>query len=188
MKNLEVILASASPRRKELMEIIGFPFRIEVSEVDETMNGVDTLENQIQELAYRKVVAVAQRNENAIVIGADTIVVLEDEILGKPIDEDDACRMLKKLSGNTHRVLTGVCIQHQSEKMTFCSVSEVTFNHLTDEEIWQYIKTKEPMDKAGSYGIQGFGGCFVKEIRGDYYTIVGLPLSRVYTELKKFFS
>lgn len=188
MKKVELILASASPRRKELMEIIGLPFKIEVSEVDETMNRANQLEDEIQELAYRKAKGVAERNKDSVVIGADTIVVYEGEVLGKPRDEQDAFRMLSKLSGKTHKVLTGVCLLNQNEKHSFCSTSEVVFNQLTDDEIWRYIKTGEPMDKAGSYGIQGFGGCFVKEIRGDYYTIVGLPLSQVYRELMKIFA
>lgn len=188
MKKVELILASSSPRRKELMETIGIPFKIEVSDIDESMNMENNLVEEIKELAYRKAKVIADQHPDAVVLGADTIVVYKDEVLGKPIDEEDAFCMLKKLSNQTHEVLTGVCILNQGVKNTYCSISEVTFAELTDDEIWKYIKTKDPMDKAGAYGIQGFGGCFVREIKGDYYTIMGLPLSLVYHELMKIIS
>lgn len=188
MKNIELILASSSPRRKELMETIGIPFKIEVSDIDESMDLSNDLSEEIKELAYRKAKVIADKHKDAVVLGADTIVVYDKEVLGKPKNEEDAYTMLRKLSGNTHQVLTGVCIVNQGEPKTYCSISEVTFCELTDEEIWKYISTKEPMDKAGAYGIQGFGGCFVKSIKGDYYSIMGLPLSLVYQELMKIIS
>ncbi|SJZ36388.1 Maf family protein [Anaerorhabdus furcosa] len=188
MKKCNLILASQSPRRKELMEVIGLPFTIEVADIDETMDLNGDLVEEIKHLAYRKAKVIADKHDDTVVVGADTIVVYNNKVLGKPKNEEDAFAMLKLLSGNTHKVLTGVCIMDHEKVNKYCSISEVTFNNLSDEEIKKYIATKEPMDKAGAYGIQGFGGCFVSEIKGDYYTIMGLPLSLVYQELMKIFS
>lgn len=188
MKKINLILASQSPRRKELMDVIGIPFSIEVADIDETMNLDGNLVDEIKELAYKKAKVIADNHKDSVVIGADTIVVYENKVLGKPKTNEDAFEMLKLLSGNTHKVLTGVSIINCGDIQKFCSISEVTFNELSDDEITKYIETKEPMDKAGAYGIQGFGGCFVREIKGDYYTIMGLPLSLVYQELMKIFS
>ncbi|MEG0077774.1 Maf family protein [Anaerorhabdus sp.] len=188
MKKLDLVLASQSPRRKELMEVIGLPFRIEVADIDETMDLNGDLVEEIKLLAYRKAKVIADKSQNSVVVGADTIVVYENKVLGKPKNNADAFEMLRLLSGKTHKVLTGVSIIDCGDVKMYCSISDVTFNELSDVEIQKYIETKEPMDKAGAYGIQGFGGCFVREIKGDYYTIMGLPLSLVYQELMTIFS
>lgn len=180
MKNIPLILASQSPRRKEILEMIGITFSIEVANVDETMNLDNDLTIEIQKLAYKKAKAIADKQSNSVVVGADTIVVIDNEVLGKPINEEDAYKMLQQLSGRMHQVITGVCVLNQGVSTTFFNSSDVVFNEMTDEEIWKYIKSKEPMDKAGAYGIQGIGGCFIKEIKGDFYSIMGLPLSSLY--------
>ena len=142
----------------------------------------------IENLAYEKAKDVANKVPEGLIIGADTIVIFKDKILGKPKDENDAKNMLKMLSGNTHKVLTAVCIIDKDEDKTLINscLSKVTFKKLTEEEIDAYIKTKEPMDKAGSYGIQAFGSLFVTKVEGCYNNIVGLPLNLLYEMLKAF--
>jgi septum formation protein len=183
MKRL--ILASSSPRRKELLEMINLPFEILASHIEEAVPESSTPEEIVQSLAYQKAKAVANLEKDAYVLGADTIVVYKGIILGKPKTEQDAFEALKMLSGNTHEVLTGVAIVSQEHEITFYERSKVTFWELTDEEISNYIASKEPMDKAGSYGIQGKGALFVKRIEGDYFSIVGLPIARTARELRK---
>lgn len=184
----DIILASASPRRRELLENMGHTFSVIVSEADEDSVAKDVPpEIYVQELALIKAAAVAKtviKNKKAIVISADTIVVNNGEILGKPKDEADAERMLKALSGKAHRVYTGFCVMRLSDAKTVCEsvMTEVVFNRLTDDRIKKYIATGEPMDKAGAYGIQGLGAMLVEKINGDYFNVVGLPvnaLSRV---------
>ena len=137
-------------------------------------------------LAKQKADAVFEKNKDSLVIGSDTIVVLENRILGKPKDEKDACQMLRNLSGKTHEVYTGVCIECEKESRTFFCKTDVTFYELSDEEIEKYVSSGEPMDKAGSYGIQGKGTLFVKKINGDYFNVVGFPVSMIKKELNKF--
>ena len=177
-KNLmELVLASQSPRRRELLTLLGHPFRVQVADVDETMEDLPT-EQAVGRLSYRKAAAV-KAEESQIVIGADTIVVLEGKVLGKPRDEEDAIRMLKSLSGKDHQVMTGVTLIKGSKVLTHTEITDVTFRKLTDKEICQYVATKEPMDKAGAYGIQGGAAKFVEGIRGDYYNVMGLPVCRL---------
>lgn len=176
---MTLILASGSPRRKELLSKITTDFDVVVSDVDETtppsMKGPEVVEV----LAIRKANEVAKEYPDELVIGSDTIVVLNDEIMGKPKDEADAKRMLEQLSGTTHEVLTAVHLTKGQQKATQVVTTKVTLFELTPEEIDAYIATKEPMDKAGSYGIQGKGALLVKKIDGDFYSVAGFPVSVV---------
>ena len=182
-----LILASNSPRRKEIMELVGLKFKVIPSSYDENPNDWPKEIEKIPEvLAINKATDVSLNNPNDIVIGSDTIVVINDCILGKPHSKEDAFEMLKKLSGNTHKVITGVCIKSSEKIVSFSSVSEVEFYDIEDAEIYEYIGTNEPMDKAGAYAIQGKGAKFIKSINGDYYTIVGLPIAQILRELKNF--
>ena len=180
-----LILASASPRRKELLTNLHLPFEISSSNVDESFSPSLSPADAVVELASRKAKFVAEKNGDAYVIGADTIVVFEGDILGKPQDEEEAVSMLSRLSGSTHEVYTGVSIISPEKEISFYEKTLVTFWELTQEEISLYIKSGEPYDKAGSYGIQGFGSYLVKSVNGDYFTVVGLPVSRTARELQK---
>lgn len=180
----KIVLASKSPRRKELLEKCNISFITDPADIDETINDSLSFEEAIQELSFRKAEAVLRRNEEAIVIGSDTIVTIDGEILGKPENHADAKRMLSLLQGRTHRVITGLCILSKNRCYQDVSVSEVTFAQMDEKEIETYIATGECDDKAGAYGIQGLGGRYVTEIKGDYYAIMGLPLNKVYEELK----
>lgn len=181
----EIILASASPRRRELMENMGLSFTVKVSEADESAVDTDVCpEIYVQELALLKAAAVAKdviKNKNAVVISADTVVVNNGKILGKPKDEADAKRILRSLSGRTHSVYTGFCVMRLCDAFTVCKNvrTDVVFKKLTAEKIEKYVKTSEPMDKAGAYGIQGLGAMLVEKIDGDYFNVVGLPISEL---------
>lgn len=183
---MEYILASQSPRRRELLGIITNEFKVLPSGVEEIIP--DGLENtKVPEyLAKIKAQDIAKDHPDAIVIGADTSVILGDEILGKPKNRQDAFNMLSMLSGNTHLVVTGCAIIKGDKVDSFSVVSEVEFFELTEDEINTYLDTDEPYDKAGSYGIQAKGALLVKEIRGDYFNIVGLPIGELNRHLKKF--
>lgn len=190
---MEIILASGSPRRKELLEQAGYTFHIEVSDADENIKK-EHPGNLVEELSWRKASAVAQlhqhSSENCIVIGADTVVVLDGKVLGKPADEADAERMLAELSGCTHQVYTGVALLKIAggkveERRNFNVCTDVMMRKMTGKEIRDYVATGEPMDKAGGYGIQGRAAVFIEGIRGDYYNVVGLPLCRTVEELEK---
>ena len=184
----KIILASASPRRKELLEQIGLSFQIEPARGEEHITSVIPRE-VVEELSYQKAMEVAQlhKEEDALILGADTIVVYDDKIMGKPSDEEDAKEMLRKLSGRTHFVFTGVtAVLWENQKKTvrtFSEKTEVTFYPMSEEEIMFYVKTKEPMDKAGAYGIQGIGAKYIQAICGDYNNVVGLPVARLYQEV-----
>lgn len=180
----ELVLASTSPRRKELLESLHFAFSIQAAAVDETLDAILPISEAIQKIAALKAEAIAIKNKEAIVIGADTLVVYQGNVLGKPKDEQTAFSMLKMLSGQTHQVLTGVAIHHCGRTMTFVETTAVTFYELRDEDIKQYLGENEYLDKAGAYGIQGYGKVFVKAIDGDYYNVVGLPIAKVYRILK----
>jgi septum formation protein len=183
MQNL--ILASSSPRRKELLETLRLPFAISSSEVDESFDPGTLPEEIVVELAERKAQAVFNKNPEAFVIGADTIVVANNDILGKPADEAEAISMLKTLSGKRHDVYTGVSIVSPISSTRFFEKTEVWFWELTDNEISAYVASGEPLDKAGAYGIQQLGSMLVKEIKGDYFAVVGLPVARTIRELRK---
>lgn len=184
MKKIRFILASKSPRRREILENIGMKFTVIDAKADESSvspAGIDT-GLYVQELALLKAAACAKMvvtADDTIIISADTIVCMQGQILGKPKDEQDAYEMLKKLSGEEHSVFTGFCVMDIKSGKTVCRTVEtkVRFKNLSDDDIFSYIKTKESMDKAGAYGIQGLGGLFVSEILGDYNNVVGLPVS-----------
>ncbi|MBR2726834.1 MAG: septum formation inhibitor Maf [Solobacterium sp.] len=180
----KLILASQSPRRKELMEKCGLTFEIEAADIDETMDEAEDLREEVQRLAYRKAQHVLERHPSAVVVGSDTIVVVDGEVLGKPKDEEDARQMLRKLSGRSHEVMTGLCILREDRCFTDVSVSTVWFETLDEEEIINYVRTGEPMDKAGAYAVQGIASRYISRMEGDYYAIMGLPLSIVYETLK----
>ena len=181
----KIILASASPRRKELLETAGADFEICVADVDESIPEGTLPADAAQMTARKKAIAVAQSHRDSIVIGADTIVVAGDRNLGKPKDKADAVAMLTMLSGDEHQVITGVCLVCGDKEITFAQVSKVKFYELTQAEIEAYVETGEPMDKAGAYGIQGGGCVLVEKIEGDYFNIVGLPVARVMREISK---
>ncbi|WP_209121977.1 nucleoside triphosphate pyrophosphatase [Alkalihalobacillus sp. BA299] len=180
------ILASGSPRRKELLEQAKISFTAQTSDVDETIDPALSPEDLVQSLALQKAAAVFEVNKDAVVLGADTIVVLAGQVLGKPNDREHARGMLRALSGKKHSVLTGVSILSDRLKKTFFVETRVQFWELTNEEIERYLDTNEPFDKAGAYGIQGFGATLVAHIEGDYFSVVGLPLSMTVRELNHF--
>lgn len=182
--NKKLILASASPRRQELMKDIGCPFECIPSNAKENLKQLLSIDLAIEQIAYDKAKDVFMQHPQDVVIGCDTMVVLNGIALGKPKNEEDAKRMLQNLSGKTHQVITGVAILTENEKLLFHEVTNVTFYDLNENTINAYIKTGESMDKAGSYGIQGYGKILVKGIQGDYFNVVGLPVARLYRELK----
>ena len=179
-----MILASKSPRRKEILENIGFNLKIESEEVEEISNKLEITE-KIMEIAYKKVEAVAYKFPDEYVVGADTIVELNDEIIGKPKDEKEAFKILKNLSGKTHNVITAYSFINKSKNILIqdYSITKVFFKDLSDEMINWYISTKEPMDKAGAYGIQEKGSIFVEKIEGDFFTVMGFPIEKFMTRL-----
>ncbi len=182
----KIILASASPRRRELMMLITDEFEIITADVDEEIEAGTLPENAVMQLSFKKAQAVSKKHKGRMVIGADTVVVCDGVILGKPQNRQHAAEMLRMLSGRTHFVLTGVTITDGEKTDTFFVSSDVTFFELTDEEISQYASSGEPDDKAGAYAIQGKGSLFVKKINGDYFNIVGFPVSQVNRHLKTF--
>ncbi len=181
-----LILASKSPRRQELLTLAGLEHICIPSDVEEIVPEGTLPEDLPALLALQKAEAVFSAHPSDTVLGSDTIVVSDGQILGKPKNEEDAFSMLRALSGKAHTVYTGAAILAHDRREVFTSATEVVFYPLSDEEIRAYIATGEPMDKAGAYGIQGKGSLFVKEIRGDYYTVVGLPLAEVARRLKAF--
>ncbi|MEC5187224.1 septum formation protein [Geobacillus thermodenitrificans] len=182
-----LVLASRSPRRKQLLEMTGWPFDVQESQADETIAPGTPPEEAVQMLARRKVEAVMPSIPDAYILGADTMVVYGDRFLGKPHTAEEAFDILRLLSGRTHDVWTGVAIATPNgEVVSFAEKTAVTFWELSEEEIAAYIATGEPMDKAGAYGIQGQAALFVKRIEGDYFNVVGLPLSRTVRELRRF--
>lgn len=180
-----IILASASPRRKEILELADLKFDIMPSDAQEITT--KTAPNEVvMELASIKAKDIYKKSEKqSMIVGADTVVAYQGQILGKPTDEADAKRMLTMLSGQTHEVYTGVCIIEDGKTKTFYEETKVTFYEISDEQIDHYIKTGEPMDKAGSYGIQGKAAVFIKGIEGDYYNVVGFPIARFLQEITK---
>ncbi len=194
MNKVQLILASKSPRRREILENLGLEFLVLESEADESSISPEGLEikTYVQELALLKAADCVKRvlsKNDVLVISADTVVSIDGKILGKPKNEEDAYSMLKSLSGKMHTVYTGFCVMRGSDAKCVCDAcaTNVTFKELSDDEISAYIKTKEPMDKAGAYGIQGLGALLVSEISGDYLNVVGLPASRLSEVLKNEF-
>ncbi len=179
-----IVLASQSPRRRELMLLLNLPFSSENPQIEEELDPSLPLAKAIEKIAIDKAQDVFQRHPHAIVIGSDTVVVVDDVVLGKPQDDEDAIRMLELLSGQTHKVITGVCMISDKQKVVFHSIAKVTFYPLTEAMIKSYVASKLPMDKAGAYGIQDRGTLFIKSISGDYYTIMGLPIAEVSRRLR----
>lgn len=190
---IDVILASGSPRRADLLKQVGIDFKIFTSRTDESFDEEASPENIAMDLSSRKASFVFEEvmpTTDTAVIAADTIVVYNGKVLGKPKDRDDAINTLKSLSGNTHQVYTGVTIYYYVNNCinveNFYEKVDVEFYDISENEILKYVDTWEPMDKSGSYGIQGKGAVFVKKIDGDYYSVVGLPIARIYNSLKKY--
>lgn len=177
-----IILASQSPRRQELLKYITNDFKIKTADVDEALPNGITPSDAV--LYLSKIKAEPFKNENDIVIGADTVVAIDDKILGKPTDKNDAKAMLRSLSGKYHSVFTGVSLIKGEKIDSFFVETRVKFFDLTDEEIEKYVDSNEPMDKAGAYGIQGLGSLLVEKIDGDYFNVVGLPISQLNRHLK----
>ncbi len=179
MSTPRVILASASPRRRELLALVCIPHQVEPADIDESYREGEEAPEHAERLAREKAATIAARNPDAIVIAADTIVLIEGLVLGKPRDEVDAERMLAMLAGQTHVVLTAVAVAHRGSIRSGVESVRVTFRPLTRARIRAYIATREPMDKAGSYGIQGYGAMLVERIDGDYFAVMGLALGRM---------
>mgnify|MGYP000277956165 FL=1 len=184
----KIILASASPRRRELLEQGGIPFTVIPSQAEEKIT-TEQPGQVVEELSYLKCSDIYEKSlGDVLVIGADTVVASEGKILGKPSSQKDAVKMLQSLQGREHEVYTGVTIMaregNENRKKTFHEKTKVVFYPMSDEEIRSYVNTGEPMDKAGAYGIQGKSAVFIKKISGDYNNVVGLPLARLYQELK----
>ena len=184
----KIILASASPRRKELLAKIGLKFSIEKSNIEEGLDLKLTPKKLAERLSYRKAYKISKKHSNAVIIAADTVVVLNGKIIGKPKNPKEAVSILKKLSGKIHSVITAFTIfdTKTSKSITKSVETKVFMKKLTEKEINYYVNTGEPLDKAGAYGIQGFGGIFIEKIDGDYYNVVGLPLTALIRELKNF--
>lgn len=187
LSEYQIVLGSGSPRRKELIEHLRLPYSIRVSDVDEVipeeMNPHD-VPVYLSELKSNHLTLSMAANE--LVITADTIVIIDDEILGKPVDRENAFYMIKRMSGRTHQVVTGITLRTVNQKQSTSDLSEVTFLPLTDEEIYWYIDNFHPMDKAGAYGIQDWiGSCKISNISGSYYNIMGLPMHKLYEMLKQ---
>ncbi|WP_339059925.1 Maf family protein [Tepidibacillus marianensis] len=183
-----IILASSSPRRKELLQLVGIPFQVHASHVDEEVDQNLSPEEIVEELAQRKAEDVSLSYNHELIIGSDTIVVLDQRILGKPKDSQEAFFMLKELQGRAHWVYSGVAVvdSYTRKVMVSHQKTKVWMRSLSDEEIQAYIATKEPLDKAGSYGIQGIGAILIERIEGDYFNIVGLPLVLLQHMLQNF--
>ena len=182
----ELILASGSPRRKELLSLYRTDFTVCVSDFDESAVTADTPAQLVEKLARGKCLAVAAQHPGAVVLGCDTVVDVRGEVFGKPRDAEDARRMLRALSGTTHEVHTGVCVSDGVHTESFVDSCKVTFFPIAEEEIERYVATAEPYDKAGAYAIQGRAALWLDRLEGDYYTIMGLPVSRTARLLERF--
>ena len=182
---MNLILASASPRRKELLSLFHIPFIIRVADIDEAMDASKPAAEEVARVSALKAHAV-ERETDDVVIAADTIVVCENRVLGKPRDEEDARNMLRLLSGRDHQVMTGCTVLRGEKCVTFTEITDLHFKELSEKEIEDYVNSGEPMDKAGSYGIQGGAALFCQRMNGDYYNMVGLPvchLGQVLTDI-----
>ncbi len=175
---MKLILASRSPRRQELLRLFGIPFCVEVADIDESMDAARPAADEVARVSRRKASAVPHTAED-VVIAADTIVVCEGKILGKPHSSDEAQRMLHLLSGRDHQVMTGVTVLRGTREVCFTQITDLHFRELSDAEIMRYVKSGEPMDKAGAYGIQGGAALFCEKMNGDYYNVMGLPVCRL---------
>ena len=181
---MQLILASASPRRRELLGLFGLPFVIRAADIDETMNPALPPEAEVARVSRLKALAIPREAED-VVIAADTIVVCGGRVLGKPHSHEEAAQMLRLLSGRDHHVMTGCTVRAPGGTETFTEITDLHFRQLTEAEIARYVASGEPMDKAGAYGIQGGAALFCEGIRGDYYNVMGLPVCRLGQVLKK---
>ena len=179
MTEPRVILASQSPRRRELLTLVGIPHTVRPADIDEAYLPGEEPAAHAQRLAREKAAVVAAEDPEAVVIGSDTIVVVDGDVLGKPRDEAHAAQMLTRLSGRSHVVMTGIAVRWREVERSSVEMVGVTFHPLTVQDIQAYIATREPMDKAGAYGIQGFGATIVERVDGDYFAVMGLPLQRM---------
>ncbi len=182
--NITVILASASPRRIELIKKITDDFTVIPSSADESIDNNVPADEIPLILSSRKALSIAKDNNDAVVIGCDTVVIANNEVLGKPKDKDDARRMIGMLSGISHKVITGVTVINDKNAISFSETTVVKFRPLSEAEIEEYISCDEPYDKAGGYAVQGIAGKFVEELIGDYYNVVGFPVNRIRTTLQ----
>ena len=181
---MNLILASQSPRRKELLALFGIPFTVRVADIDETMDPGGEAAAEVARVSRCKALA-AERTDDDVVIAADTIVVCRGRILGKPHSPREAAEMLRLLSGRDHQVMTGVTVLRGDREAVFTEITDLHFRELTDAEILRYVATGEPMDKAGSYGIQGGAALFCSRLVGDYYNVMGLPVCRLGEALRQ---
>ena len=181
---MNLILASQSPRRKELLALFGIPFTVRVADIDETMDPSGVAAEEVARVSRCKALAV-ERTDQDVVIAADTIVVCQGKILGKPHSPQEAAEMLRLLSGREHQVMTGVTVLRGDREAVFTEITDLHFRDLTEGEIQRYVATGEPMDKAGSYGIQGGAALFCSRLVGDYYNVMGLPVCRLGETLRQ---
>ena len=175
---MQLILASQSPRRRELLSLFGIPFAVRVADIDETMDPSLPAAEAVAQISHKKALAVARDAED-VLIAADTIVVVGGKILGKPHSKEEAVQMLRLLSGRDHQVMTGVTVLRGEQVEVFTEITDLHFRELTDREILRYVESGEPMDKAGAYGIQGGAALFCEKMTGDYYNVMGLPVCRL---------
>ncbi len=183
---MKFILASGSPRRNEILKNLGLRFEVVLPDVDETSDERDP-RRLTEELSYRKGVAVygaLGEPTDTVIISSDTVVAIDGEILGKPCDQGDAERMLRMLSGRSHEVISGICLTYNGKSVTAHEVTEVVFDAMTDGDIATAVTLGEPLDKAGAYAVQGIASLFIKELRGDYFNVVGLPVNLLVKTLK----
>ena len=181
---MQLILASQSPRRQQLLQLLRVNFMVQPADIDEAMDPTLPPQQEVARVSRLKAEATP-RNPGDVVIAADTIVVLGNRVLGKPTDKADAITMLQALSGRDHQVMTGITVLRDGDAITHTEITDVHFRPLTEDEILSYVETGEPMDKAGSYGIQGYAAPFVEGIRGDYYNVMGLPVCRLQQMLQE---
>lgn len=185
LKNRNVVLASASPRRMRIFDMIGVPCLQKPANIAESNSGNNPRLTVLRHAGEKAEAVHRLMDPDCVVIGADTVVFLDGEILGKPEDQEEAFAHLRRLSGQTHLVYSGVCVQTHNWCRTGYEKTRVRFRNLSDEEIVEYLKTREPMDKAGAYGIQGYGSQFIEKITGCYFTVMGFPVSTFYTMLQE---
>ena len=181
---MELILASQSPRRRELLGLFRLPFVIRVADIDETMDGMASAYDEVARVSREKALAVS-RGEEDVVIAADTIVVCQGKVLGKPHSQEEAVEMLTLLSGRDHQVMTGMTVLRGEKAVSCTEVTDIHFRELSEKEIRAYVATGEPMDKAGAYGIQGGAALFAEKMVGDYYNVMGLPVCHLGQVLKE---
>lgn len=181
---MQIVLGSKSARRKELLELMGYEFSVDGADTDETVRDYRDPEDYVRKIALKKSEVIAKRHPDKLVICADTVVCIKNEILGKPVSPDDARRMIRLLSGRCHYVLTAVVLDYRGRKVSFVEKTEVVIDRLTEEEIEEYVASDEPYDKAGAYAIQGRFAKHISKINGDYYNVMGLPINRLYHEIK----